>query len=131
VSLIQSALASLANQAANWLVAGQEPQPLGLEHPNIAPYGSLYQTADGQQLMLAVGSDAQFAALTRLLDAPQLASDPRFAANAGRVRQREALQAELRPPPSLGADSTHILQHWLNFDESSCEELAQNGVIKG
>ena len=193
VSLIQSALASLANQAANWLVAGQEPQPLGLEHPNIAPYGSLYQTADGQQLMLAVGSDAQFAALTRLLDAPQLATDPRFAANAGRVRQREALQAELRPliatrqadellaalwraeipagrvqtvsqalaqpaaadlllqaddlkglrtclygpnpplrpPPSLGADSTHILQHWLNFDESSCEELAQNGVIKG
>lgn len=95
VSLMQSALASLANQASNWLVAGEDPEPLGLEHPNITPYGNLYTCADGRELMLAIGSNAQFRALVQLLGAPQLAEDPRFENNLARVRAREALQIEL------------------------------------
>src|SRR5688572_31606319 len=39
VSLIQSAISSLANQATNWLVAGKVPKKQGSAHPNIAPYG--------------------------------------------------------------------------------------------
>lgn len=97
VSLMASALASLANQASNWLVAGHRPEPMGLEHPNIVPYGSLYTTGDRGRIMLAVGSDAQFAALMRILGAEGLAQDPRFGRNAARVVNREALQAELRP----------------------------------
>lgn len=97
VSLMASALASLANQASNWLVAGHAPQAMGLEHPNIVPYGTLYQTQDNRQVMLAIGSDAQFASLMAILDASSLAADPRFASNAARVRHRELLQAELRP----------------------------------
>lgn len=97
ISLMASALASLANQASNWLVAGQRPAPMGLEHPNIVPYGSLYETADGGRIMLAIGSDRQFIALARLLGAPDLATDPRFARNADRVVHRQALQASLIP----------------------------------
>ena len=62
-SLFESALASLANQATNWLMGGLVPQPIGTQHPNIAPYGDIVHTADGKPLVLAVGTDRQFAAL--------------------------------------------------------------------
>ena len=52
-SLYAAALASLANQATNWLIASFAPQRLGSQHPNIAPYGDLFRTADGQELVLA------------------------------------------------------------------------------
>ncbi|MBF2052592.1 MAG: CoA transferase [Candidatus Sericytochromatia bacterium] len=97
VSLLASALASLANQASNWLVGGVDPAPLGLEHPNIVPYGTLYATADGSEIMLAIGSDAQFKALCQILGRPELAAQPHFSSNALRVQHREALHQQLRP----------------------------------
>ncbi|GAB4419384.1 MAG: CaiB/BaiF CoA-transferase family protein [Bacteroidia bacterium] len=93
VSLFDSGVASLANQASNWLVAGHVPQPIGSDHPNIVPYGSLFATADGE-VVLAVGNDAQFAGLCEVLG---LAVPPAFATNAQRVQQREAVKAYLRP----------------------------------
>lgn len=196
VSLLQSALASLANQASNWLVGHHKPQALGLEHPNIVPYGTLYPTQDGHEIMLAIGSDRQFAKLCQVLNQPKLAQDPRFASNAERVRHRGALHQHLRPliaqfpaqellehlwraelpagqvnsvpdalslpaaqglilqspdgrlrglrsavfkhlhtgtsplpPPSLGADSQYVLQHFLKLTSSEVNTLAQTGVI--
>lgn len=96
VSLFQAAVSGLANQATNWLVANHRPQRMGSEHPNIAPYGTPYPTADGPPLVLAVGTDRQFAALCDVLERPNLADDPRFATNARRVAHREALDAVLR-----------------------------------
>lgn len=94
-NLLASGLASLANQAANWLVAGHVPQRMGSEHPNIVPYGSSYPTADGRPVVLAVGNDAQFAALCRCLGLEALAADPDYAHNAARVRNRAALNGLL------------------------------------
>ncbi|MEM0964344.1 MAG: CoA transferase, partial [Bacteroidota bacterium] len=91
VSLLGAAVSSLANQASNWLTAGVSPQRLGSAHPNIVPYGTPYPTASGP-VVLAVGTDRQFAALWDLLG---LAPDARFTTNADRVRQREALEAVL------------------------------------
>ena len=91
VSLLQAAVSGLANQATNWLVAGHRPRRMGSAHPNIAPYGTAYDTADGPPVVLAVGTDRQFAALCDVLDRPDLADDPRFATNAQRVDHREAL----------------------------------------
>ncbi len=94
VSLLGAAVASLANQASNWLTAGVAPQRMGSAHPNIAPYGRPYPTATGD-LVVAVGTDRQFAALCDVLGVPALADDPRFATNAARVRHREALDRAL------------------------------------
>ena len=94
VSLLQAAVAALANQATNWLSAGHVPQRMGSAHPNIAPYGTLYRTADDFALVLAVGTDAQFAALCSALE---IEPDDRFATNAGRVQHREPLDALLIP----------------------------------
>ena len=91
VSLFQAAVSGLVNQATNWLVAGHSPQRMGSAHPNIAPYGTPYSTADQRSIVLAVGTDRQYAALCEILGRPDLANDPRFATNADRVEHRDAL----------------------------------------
>ncbi|MCC2546786.1 CoA transferase [Hymenobacter sp. BT175] len=96
VSLLGSALASLANQAASWLVTGRDPQPLGSAHPSIVPYGTVYTAADGQALVLAVGSDRQFAQLCTALDRAEWAGEVRFKTNAARVQHRNDLEALLQ-----------------------------------
>ncbi len=84
-------VAVLANQAMNYLATGQAPGRLGNGHPNIVPY-DVYPTRDGH-LILAVGNDGQFAALAALLGEPGWATDPDFASNSARVRQRHRLNA--------------------------------------
>jgi crotonobetainyl-CoA:carnitine CoA-transferase CaiB-like acyl-CoA transferase len=95
VSLIQAGVASLANQATAWLVAGQMPRAMGSAHPSIAPYGDLFQTASGHWVMLAVGNDKQFGALCHILEHPEWSSDSRFASNPQRVVHREQLKVLL------------------------------------
>ncbi len=91
VSLYESALASLANQATNWLMEEHIPQPMGTQHPNIAPYGDMYSTLDGKLLVLAIGSDKQFENLCSLLSIELDA----FVTNAQRLSKREALNSKL------------------------------------
>lgn len=88
VSLIDAGLASLANQATNYLKVGNEPKKQGSSHPNIAPYGETYLTSDQKRIMLAVGSDKQYKALCDVLDLPV---DSRFTSNSGRVENRALL----------------------------------------
>lgn len=91
VSLFHSAIASLANQATNWLIAGHLPGRQGSVHPNIAPYGELFETKDKQLVTFAIGSNKQFKALCALLEYPGLASDVNYASNQLRVSNRSQL----------------------------------------
>jgi crotonobetainyl-CoA:carnitine CoA-transferase CaiB-like acyl-CoA transferase len=93
VSLLGSALTSLVNQASSYLSTGRPPRAMGNRHPSITPYETL-ATAD-RPLVVAVGNDAQFARLCRVLGRPEAAADPRFATNADRVGNREVLAALL------------------------------------
>ena len=95
-SLEQSAVASLANQACNWLMAGHNHQPSGSLHPNIAPYGEIFITADTKSMVLAIGNDKQFKKLCELLDCIHLISDARFTTNTQRVIHREELFKNLQ-----------------------------------
>ena len=92
VSLMEAALASLANQGSAWLVAGNDPAPMGSEHPHIYPYGSAFETADGMIILLAVGNDYQFQKMTELLGQPQLGTHPEYATNPERSSNRERLR---------------------------------------
>jgi len=96
VSLLESAIASLANQATNWLMAGQVPQRMGTQHPNIAPYGDMFACADGRQILLAVGTERQFRHLCRCIGQENLAEHPDFADNRARVQHRAALNTVLQ-----------------------------------
>lgn len=96
VTLEEASLAGLTNQATNYLMAGHTAKPMGTRHPNIAPYGDAFHTADGKIAVLAVGSDRQFADLARTLGKDELASDDRFADNHARLQHRDRLVAELQ-----------------------------------
>lgn len=91
VSLFDTAIASLANQATNWLVANHLPSAQGSLHPNIAPYGEVFTTKDDQQITFAIGSDKQFYKLCEILSVTNIAADPLFNSNPQRVKNREDL----------------------------------------
>ncbi|MCZ8069804.1 MAG: CaiB/BaiF CoA-transferase family protein [Cytophagales bacterium] len=98
VSLIQAALSSLANQATNWLVAKKLPMRQGSAHPNIAPYGDVFETKDHKQILLAVGSDRQFEDLMEVLGLSPDGSVrmkpwdlDKFSTNQQRVKNRDEL----------------------------------------
>ena len=95
VSLYKSAISALANQASNFLMANHVPKPIGLEHPNIAPYGDFIVTKDEKMLIFSVGSDYQFEKLGKTL---KLAEDLRytFRHNSQRVEKRSLLMKYLQ-----------------------------------
>lgn len=100
VSLYQSAIASLANQASNYLMAGHIPEKLGSLHPNIAPYGDAYTSADNISFILAVGSDIQFNKLGKTLSSEKLLSST-FNSNTNRISNRSVLNELLQAEFSL------------------------------
>jgi len=93
ITLYDCAVSLLHPHAANYFYSGKVPGRTGNAHPNIAPYETL-PTRNGP-IFLAVGNNRQFAALARVLQAPHLPDDARFATNADRLQHREALRAEL------------------------------------
>jgi crotonobetainyl-CoA:carnitine CoA-transferase CaiB-like acyl-CoA transferase len=95
LALLDTQVAVLANQAANYLVGGVVPGRLGNAHPNIVPYQAM-PTADGH-VILAIGNDGQFRRFCQLVGRAELADDPRFVSNAERVRNREILITILLP----------------------------------
>lgn len=106
VSLYDAAVSSLANQASNYLMSNHVPQRIGSLHPNIAPYGELFQTSDDCTITFAIGSDDHFEKLCRELEADELFQDERFSSNQKRVVNRVALKDKLEPlVSSRSADS--------------------------
>lgn len=96
VSLFDAAVSSLVNQATNYLVGDYNPQKMGAEHPNIAPYGKLFTCADKAQIILAIGNDKQFKLLCESLNVESIANDPRFENNKQRVKNRTELNTLLQ-----------------------------------
>jgi crotonobetainyl-CoA:carnitine CoA-transferase CaiB-like acyl-CoA transferase len=95
-SLYKAGVSSLANQATNWLVGKYIPQRLGSDHPNIVPYGTIFNTSDGKGIVLAVGTEKQFTDLCTLLGKPHLANNPKFRSNQNRVKNREEINTILQ-----------------------------------
>ncbi len=108
VSLLDSALASLANQATNWLMAGHIPEPMGTMHPNIAPYGDIFYSKDKKAIVLAVGTERQFIQLCKVLNISYLIKKEQFENNAQRVKHRAELKVILQENIALFEQATLI-----------------------
>jgi len=93
VSLQHSAVSALINVAQNALVTGKDAGRWGNAHANLVPY-ELFEASD-RALVIAVGSDSQFAAMARALGLEAL-HDPRFATNAGRLAHRAEVVSAIR-----------------------------------
>jgi len=96
VSLYESAIASLVNQASNWLNNHQVPGLVGSLHPNIAPYGEVLITMDQQQILLAIGTDQQFNKLCLILGNKSISDLEEFKTNIQRVKNRTKLKEILQ-----------------------------------
>ncbi len=93
MALYDVMLAMLANMNMNYLTSNVAPGRAGNAHPNIVPY-QVFATADGH-VVLAIGNDAQFVRFCDVAGVSHLAGDARYQRNADRVRNREALIAQL------------------------------------
>ena len=94
ISLLDTQIACLANQAMNWLVGGVDPGRLGNRHPTVVPYKT-FDVADGT-IIIAIGNDGQFRAFCRLMGVPELADDERFLTARARLLNRDAIEAEVQ-----------------------------------
>ncbi|HEY3351137.1 MAG TPA: CoA transferase [Thermoanaerobaculia bacterium] len=113
-NLVSTGLAALVNVAGSALVTGREAARHGNSHATIEPYRA-FEASDGG-FLLAVGTDRQFRILCEtVIGRPDLAADPRFATNAGRVANRAALVPVLEEVFRSGARET-----WL----ARCREAA-------
>ena len=89
LSLFDSIVGVLANQASNYLTTGIPPKRMGNAHPNICPY-AVFPANDGH-IIIAVGNDGQFERLCQVLEMPEIAQDKRFISNRERVENRDML----------------------------------------
>jgi crotonobetainyl-CoA:carnitine CoA-transferase CaiB-like acyl-CoA transferase len=95
MALLDTQVAWLANQNANYLIGGEPPRRMGNAHPNVVPYQT-FPTADGD-MILAVGNDSQFRKFCAAAGIAEAGADERFTTNAARIANREALIVVIAP----------------------------------
>jgi crotonobetainyl-CoA:carnitine CoA-transferase CaiB-like acyl-CoA transferase len=117
ISLLETTMSMLSNVASNYLISGEDAPRLGNGHPNIVPYQA-FRTSDGY-VVVSCGNDRLYQSLCRLLEREDLASDPRFATNPQRVRNRNGLVPVLQE-----AFLARTTGEWL-------QELRANGIPCG
>jgi crotonobetainyl-CoA:carnitine CoA-transferase CaiB-like acyl-CoA transferase len=96
VSLFDAAIASLVNQATNYLIANTQPKQQGSIHPNIAPYGEIFKTKDKQLITFALGTDKQFFSLLQLLNLENTIKLTICKTNQLRVKNRKYIEVKLQ-----------------------------------
>lgn len=95
VNLLEGVISLGTSQVSRYLTGGQIPVPQGNAHVSIVPYGT-FECGDGL-FNLAVGNDSLWQKFCEALGLGTLQHNPLFATNEGRVRHRQALDAELYP----------------------------------
>lgn len=104
-NLLSVALSSMANQAASYAIGNTVPVRVGNAQVSLYPYAA-FPTSDGELIVIAA-NDRQFATLSRALEMPELATDPRFAKAVVRNDNRDLLK------PILEARlATRTSQEW-------------------
>jgi len=117
VALLDSIMPLMGWVAANWLIGGKPPVPMGNDNFTAAPSGT-FVTADGY-VNIAANQQAQWEAVCDVLGVPELKTDPRFEKRDVRKANRKALtpllETKLKQKPTA---------HWV-------EALNKVGVPTG
>jgi crotonobetainyl-CoA:carnitine CoA-transferase CaiB-like acyl-CoA transferase len=93
-SLLETAVSLLAFHAEGYLLTGALPRALGSGHPSLSPYRN-FKCGDGQWIFIAAANDRFWQKLAKALGLTDLAADPRFEKNQGRVANRVELEGIL------------------------------------
>jgi crotonobetainyl-CoA:carnitine CoA-transferase CaiB-like acyl-CoA transferase len=117
VALLDSIMPLMGWVAANLLIGGQQPVPMGNDNFTAAPSGS-FRTADGY-INIAANQQEQWEAVADVLGLPELKEDARFQERDERKKNRKRLTPLLEE--KLVAQPT---AHWV-------EALNRKGVPSG
>jgi len=93
-SLLETAVSLLAFHAEGYLLTGAMPRALGSGHPSLSPYRN-FKCRDGQWIFIAAANGRFWQKLAKALALSDLAADPRFEKNQGRVAHRAELEGIL------------------------------------
>ena len=107
-SLFEAALVQTYWQSAIALATGVAPRAMGSAHPLNAPYQA-FQASDGW-IVVGGANQRNWTRTLEAIGAPELATDPRFALNSGRMAHLAELEAELS-----ARFRTKPAEHWLNL----------------
>jgi crotonobetainyl-CoA:carnitine CoA-transferase CaiB-like acyl-CoA transferase len=117
---MDSARAALVNVAQNAIDSGKEPKRWGNAHANIVPYQAFH--ASDQPIVIAVGSDSQWASLVKALGLDDFASDRNLDRNPGRLAARERVVKRIDE-----VVRTKPAAHWMAaFDKAG----VPSGIVK-
>lgn len=105
-SLLETAVSLLAFHAEGYLLTGALPRALGSGHPSLSPYRN-FKCRDGQWIFIAAANDRFWQKLAKVLGLSDLAADPRFQRNQGRVADRAELEGILET--TIGALDRELL----------------------
>lgn len=138
VAMLDSLIALQGYLSQIYFVSGNDPQPVGTQHPSIVPYGSV-PTSDGH-VIVACLTERFWHNFARCLDRDDLIQDPRFAQYEARLANRAALE-----PIIHHKMSQHDTDYWLDrlekFDVPSApilsigealeqDHVAQRGLVE-
>ncbi|NQW00443.1 MAG: CoA transferase [Rhodospirillales bacterium] len=93
ITLYDTGVALQFPHGSNWFMSGNRPKRVGNAHTNVAPY-DLFPTKT-QAIFIAIGNNGQFRKAMTILGRSDLADDPRFTSNGGRIENISALTAEI------------------------------------
>jgi len=124
LSLMDATMSMLINYSVAVMDGHAELAPVGSGHPQLVPYQA-FPTADGY-VVIAAGTNKTFRELCAVLDHRALADDPRFRSNQDRVRNRDALVAEIVP-----LTRARTTAQWLDiFDEADIPSAPVNDMTQ-
>lgn len=121
VSLYDTAICSLANQASNYLMEGKIPKRIGSLHPNIAPYGEIFETSDKKLITFAIGSDVHFVKLCHFLGLEYLPNEEEFSTNQNRVENRKKLAQLIQD--EVEKIEAHSILEWMHEYHVPCGKI--------
>lgn len=107
-SLLESILSILSWSAGIYFDTGKTPAPAGNHHPLSAPHGVFH--GSDRPFNIACGNQTMWRKFAELIGRPDLIDDERFRSTNERVRNRDALTAEIDR-----ALNAHPSQYWIDL----------------
>jgi CoA:oxalate CoA-transferase len=122
IGMFDCQLALLENAVLRYFVSGKPPGPLGVRHPNIAPFEA-FDTADGK-IIIAAGNDSLYAKLMEALGRGDLVKDAKYLTNDLRLQNMEVLKSDIE-----AVLKTKGMTHWIKvLDEAGVPAGPINNV---
>ena len=91
VSQQESAVSLIGAEVLAYQISGEEPERKGNRSSRLAPHNAYACRGEDRWITIAVTNDQQWRVLANCVGGTELASDPRFASNEGRLENQDDL----------------------------------------